>query len=282
MSYDIYTALLKMYDEFQEGSQGIVLSYDTADKNIQELRLKYALDEKAGNGDDLSKSINLLQWISENIYHNGDYNGSKIDNSIHFLDYAYRKGKDFGINCRALAITLTECLLSIGIKAHTLYLFPALPYDFDNHVITQAYIKETGQWVLLDPTFNCYIMNKENKILNAFEIRKLLADQEDIFFNKEINYNGDKYDLEEGKVYYAKNLFYFRTYDVNKFDAANKSNDVYICPKNYDIKKAQIYNIEFRIRKSGDLDYLKKWLEETRAAEYKYTTPFKLLKIFPQ
>lgn len=237
------------------------------------------MDEKIGNGDDLSKAINLLKWISENIYHNGNYDYPKEQNAINMLNDHYQKGKDFGINCKSLSRTLTGCLLSVGIKARTLFILPASPYDFDNHVITHAYLKETRQWIMLDPTYNAYLMDKDKKILNVFEIRNILANQENIFFNNEMSYNGNKFDKEELTTYYAKDLFYFETSEVSKFNETNDDKYIYIVPKNYDIKKKEITNLKYRIKKGDTQEWIPKQIENLKIRQYKYVTPIKLLEI---
>jgi hypothetical protein len=277
MSYDIYTGLLKMFNEFQENTQNLNLSYDFNNKNLQELKIKYSLDEKAGNGDDLSKVINLLNWVSENIYNGGNYNYEKPENAMNLLDDFLQKGKDYGINCRALSRTLTGCLLSIGIKARTLFIMPASPYDYDNHVVTHAYIKESKQWILLDPTYNTYLMDKDKNILDVFEIRNLLANQEYIIFSDGFNLNGDKCDIDEVKTYYAKNLFYLKTDIVSRFNEVDDRRiTVCVAPKNYNVNKWNIYNLEYRIRNGQREEWFEDQLNYFKSFHYDYITPEKL------
>jgi hypothetical protein len=277
MSYNIYTGLLKMFNEFQENTQNLNLSYDFCDKNLQELKIKYSLDEKAGNGDDLSKAINLLNWVSENIHHDGCYNYEKMENAINLLDDYFQKGKDYGINCRALSRTLTGCLLSIGIKARTLFMMPASPYDNDNHVVTHAYIKKTKQWILLDPTYNTYVMNKEKKILNVFEIRNLLANQENIIFSDKLKFSCDECNIDEIKTYYAKNLFYLKTDIVSKFNEMDDGRiTVCIALKNYNVNEWNIYNLEYRIRSGQMEEWFEDQLNYFKSFHYDYITPEKL------
>jgi hypothetical protein len=279
MSYDVFTGLLKMFDEFQENTRGIALSHDLSHENLQKLKAKYALDEKAGDGKDLSRAINLLKWVSENIHHSGMFMYEKPENAMNLLDDYYQRGKDYSINCRALSRILTECLLALGIRARTLFLMPALPYDVDCHVVTHAYIKELGRWIMLDPTFNSYVMDKNKNILNVFEIRELLKDQGYIFFNEGINHNGDEVESDFYKEYLAKNLFYLVTGETSRYGekytkAGQRGNedDVYFIPKNYDIRKASMLRWEYGEKKIDDkkfLELIKKAKQETMEEEYR-------------
>jgi hypothetical protein len=171
--------------------------------------------------------------------------------------------------------------LAIGIPARTIYIMPRSPYDEDNHVITHAFVRELNKWIMLDPSFDCYVKNKEDEILDIFEIWELLSNQEYIIFNDEIRYNEEKWqnDAPFHKEYLAKALFWFMTFKTSKYNEEEGTNRVVIAPKNYNIKKAQINNAEYRIRKRGDEKWLHDRLENINKTEYKYAVPKELLKI---
>lgn len=117
MSINVYCGLLKMFDDFSYSNYDVNFEYIHDHPKFTELKKKYPIEEVAGNGNDLSKAINLLSWLSKNVYHNGQYNNHIPNNSIDLLDYAYKGGKENGINCRSLSIILTECCLSNRIKS---------------------------------------------------------------------------------------------------------------------------------------------------------------------
>jgi len=280
MSYDVYTALLKMNDNFLESSDNVHLSYDLNDPKLQEIKQKYGLDDIAGKGNDFYKAINMLFWVSENCYHNGNYNFEKSYNAINLLEYSFQKGKDFGINCVALSTILTECLMSLGLFARTVFIMPFSPNDEDNHVVTHVYINELKKWIMLDPTYKCYVIDKNKTSLNILEIRELLANQENIEFNKEIKYNDDKreYDSNENIEYLAKNLYYFMTYEKSCFNSEKDNRIIHIIPSVFDIKKREILNIEYRIKKQGEKEWLKNWLENQKNNNYLFSQPSELIK----
>jgi len=184
MSFDVYTALLKMFDEFHVNSDGVNLCFDLNNPNFQEIKLKYNLDNIVGEGNDFSKVTNLLFWLSKNCYHNENCDNNGDLNPINLLKFSFQKGKEFGINCRCLSTILTECLLSLGFMARTMYIMPFSPYDYDNHVVTHVFINDLKKWIMLDPTYSCYVMDREKNPLNIFEIRELLANQDYIVFNR--------------------------------------------------------------------------------------------------
>lgn len=116
MGYEMFAGYLKMNTDFIAKSDDVTLSYELHDASLTELKLSYSLESIAGDGTDLSKTLNLLHWVSQNIYHDGCSRPSPEPmNAILLLKHAFQKGADFGINCRAQAIILTECLLSLGI-----------------------------------------------------------------------------------------------------------------------------------------------------------------------
>ncbi|MBC7958453.1 MAG: transglutaminase domain-containing protein, partial [Vallitaleaceae bacterium] len=160
MSYDIFTGLLKAFSLPTEGKKEIHFSYDNNHTKFCLLKSTYPIETIAGDGDDFSKAVNLLHWVSSHTYHKGDYDGTIAHNSLDLLDYAYDKGSIYGINCVALATILSECLLSIGLKARIVFLMPCSPYDGDNHVVTHVYIRQMKKWVMLDPTLNAFFSNE--------------------------------------------------------------------------------------------------------------------------
>jgi transglutaminase-like putative cysteine protease len=257
--YDLYSGINKMMGEFRDDGMNINISY-LLGADYSNLCKTYKLNEVAGTGTDFNKAINLLDWISSHIYHYGNYDNHVINTAINLFDYAFDKGERYGINCRSLSLALTECLLAIGIKARAIYIMPFSPYDFDNHVVCEAWIGEIEKWVMLDPTYNLYATL--NSIpLNILELRGLLANQEEVVYNNEANYNGTPINKDEITTYYAKDLFRFMISDIQGSDSENIEGRrlIYITPNGYDVKQFTLANIDFRIKKSGNNENLQIW-----------------------
>lgn len=280
MSFDVYTSLLRMFDEFHGNNEGIQLSYDISSPEFLKIREKYMLDNIAGKGDDFSKAKNILFWLSKNCYHNGNFNFKEETNGKNILEYSYQKGKEHGVNCSALAEALTDCFLSLGFMARTIFIMPFSPYEQDNHTVTHVYIDDMKKWVMMDPTYNCYVMNEEKEPLNIFEVRTLLANQNYIVFNEEAKYNDEKRekDSEEIKEYYAKDLFYFVISERSCYNVGQNNREIHIIPIDFDVKKREILNVEYRIKKNGNAEWLQKWLQSIKENNYMYLSPSEIIR----
>ena len=158
---------------------------------------------------------------------------------------------------------------------------PCSPYDGDNHAVTHVYIREMSKWVMFDPTFNAYFSNEQGECLGLLDLRNYLANQTPVFFNDEAKYNGDMFTAESIKgntEYFAKNLFYFQTFEKSTFgegnamgeDNASENRVIVLSPRGYDPKLTRLSNIEYRIKKYGDDPRAQSWLERAKQEEYHY------------
>lgn len=268
--FDVYSGIIKMMDEFRDDGKDISIRY-LLDADYKYLCATYKLKEIAGSKADFDKAFNLLNWISSNIYHCGSYDNHVTNTAMELLDYAFGKGEKYGINCRSLSLALTECLLAIGIKARTIYIMPFSPYDFDNHVVCEAWIGELNKWVMLDPTYNLYAAFN-NVPLNIHELRGLLANQEEVIYNNEANYNGTPINKDEISTYYAKDLFRFMICDIQGTNSENMDGRrfINISPCGYDVKKCTLANIDYRINKWGNNENLQSWRKSSETDKLIY------------
>ncbi len=95
LSYQLrlYSGLLRLYDEFDPlpDERAPNFEYEFSHPKLNRLREKYQLDLIAGAGDDWSKAMNLMKWITEHI----GYRGSVVR-----LSKLQRKNFDFSrIKC---------------------------------------------------------------------------------------------------------------------------------------------------------------------------------------
>lgn len=259
MSYDLYTSLLKMHDTFRPSDEGVYLSIDASAPELVTLCEKYDLSAIAGEGDAFIRAVRLMDWLTTHVRHDGGCNPQGLRCAMTTLEYAFDQ-PERGVNCAWLATTLTECLLSIGIPARTIYIMPFAPYDCDNHVVTQMWYAEQKCWVMLDPTTNCYVRDKVGNLLDVFGLRALLADQQEIVFNDGLRYNGQPYNAEEHRDYLAKDLFWFRVAEKSRY-AEGAGRSLTIAPEGYDPHKRELLNIRYRMRVQGDSTWLRDWLK---------------------
>ena len=258
MNYDLYTSLLKMHDTFRPTDVDVRLAIDMTAPELGHLREQYALDCIAGLGSSFDRAIRVMDWLTTHVLHNGNCNPEGKRCAMTALQYAFDQ-PERGVNCAWLATTLTECLLSLGIPARTIYIMPFAPYDCDNHVITHVWYAEKSQWVMMDPTTNCYATDPEGNLLDVFGLRARLADQQAVVFNEGMRYNGHPYEPEAHRDYLAKDLFWFRMDETSR-DSAN-SRTLTIAPIGYDPHRREVLNIQYRLRVQGDSPWLRERMQ---------------------
>jgi transglutaminase-like putative cysteine protease len=268
--FDVYSGIIKMSEGFRDDGMDITIRY-LLGADYKDLYETYKLKEIAGTNADFDRAINLMNWISSNIYHCGNYDNHVTNTAMELLAYAIGKGEKYGINCRSLSLALTECLLAVGIKARTIYIVPFSPYDFDNHVVCEAWISDINKWVMLDPTYNLFATF--NGIpLNIYELRRCLGDQEEVTYNNGANYNGTPINKNEITTYYAKDLYRFLISDIQGINSENidGQRSINITPCGYDVKKSTLANIDFRIIKSGNNENLQAWRKSSESDTFIY------------
>lgn len=69
MSYDIYTGLLKVFNLPTSDDTDVRFTYNNNHPKLNELKSIYSIASVTGDGDDLSRAISLLNWVSTHIYH---------------------------------------------------------------------------------------------------------------------------------------------------------------------------------------------------------------------
>lgn len=261
---------LKMANVFRSEFVGDI-KYPTDDDRdfYEELKGAYPILSVAGDGDDLERAIRLLKWLSANTKHKGDYDNHIENHAKPLLDYSFGKSEN-GINCAALSQALTEILLSVGIKARTVFMMPLSPYDSDNHVVVEAYSEKIGKWYMLDPTYGLYA-SYNGVPQSILEIRTLLADGERPEFNSDAHYNGEEYDIEYTYDYYAKNMYWFFVREVQGYSGIG-SRVMAIAPVGFDVKKFRLANIDYRIKLYGSNEFMIKWREDEERSEYLYVS----------
>ena len=150
--YDLYTGALRVFHDFGASNNSIEdysFSYDFNSPQYEYLKSKYHIDSVAGNGSELEKALKLLKWCSQNVLHNGGTKDVEFipKTSGDILDYAFGKGREFGVYCRLQAIVFTECCLALGIKSRILHCLPFSPNDFDTHVVSIVYIPDLSKFM---------------------------------------------------------------------------------------------------------------------------------------
>ena len=251
--YYTYIGALRVFNDFSCQTDEYAFSYDYNAPEYDNLRMKYRIDKVAGNGSELDKALNLMQWCSENVLHNGGTKDVEFipKTSVDILDYAFQKGREYGVYCRLQAIVFTECCLALGIKSRILHCLPFSPNDFDTHVVSMVYISDMAKWIMLDASNNRYFVNSDKTILSPMEIRSKLAYNDNI----ECNVPDDNY-----KMYMAKNMFYFKSPQLNTFgsDLLTEQKTIYCIPCGFDVLEREIAYCQYAIKNTPE-EFAEDW-----------------------
>ena len=220
---DVKTKLdiLKESPEYTAGNHpDICFSYaDPADSLLTLSRVRFNLDSVAGNGTDIDRIKNVLYWVHDNIPHSGS-NGLAPGARNLRNTYDSARRDSCGYNCRALAISLTEALLSLGIPSRYITCMSKdWKNDNDCHVISVAWSESLGKWIWVDPTFAAFVTDENGLLLHPGEVRYRLQHDMPLMLNEDANWN---HRYTEEKEYYldeymAKDLYLM---EANSFNQA--------------------------------------------------------------
>ena len=200
-------------------------TYQSADNpNLVALRKEFKLDSIVGQGNEVSKILNLLHWIHNLVPHEGNHKNPAVMNAMNMI--AVCKKENRGLNCRGLATVLNECYLSMGIKSRFVTCLPkdSLGIDNDCHVINMVYSKDLKKWLWIDPTFDAYVMNEKGELLSIEEVREKIINNKPLIINPDANWN---HKASEEKEYYlysymAKNLYKLQCHLNSEYDAETR------------------------------------------------------------
>lgn len=264
MNNDYIYGSLCVFDDFRAKDTGFHFTYNCHAREFDLLKEKYNIDEVAGGGSELDKVINLLAWCSKNVQHNGGLKDVEFvpKTSLGILDYSFGKGREYGVYCRLQAIVFTECCLALGIKSRILHCLPYSPYDFDSHVVSMVFLTDFNKWAMFDAGNNRYFIDDNGIPLSPFEVRNCLGNRTNLKCNVEDIHYMD---------YMAKNLFYFKSLQINTFgsDLLPNQTTVYCIPKGFDVMKREIKYCQYAIENSPaeSIDDWKQALEEFQSRD---------------
>ncbi|MDR2039510.1 MAG: hypothetical protein LBQ60_16425 [Bacteroidales bacterium] len=183
---------------------------DIRNKRIRDVKTYFKLDSVAGQGDEISKIINILNWVHNAVKHDGSHWPTCEIDAIDIYNYS-KANNGRGVNCRALAIMLNECYLSMGFKSRFITCLPKDVNDPDCHVINSVYSTTLRKWIWMDPSFNAYLKDENDNLLSIAEVRDRIIKEQPVILNEDANRNGNPQNKEWYIDYYmAKNLYWFQ------------------------------------------------------------------------
>jgi hypothetical protein len=195
---------------------------DSDNGNLKNVRETFKLDSIAGNGDDISKILNLMHWVHNSVRHDGNNFANCEFDAIDLFNYNKATGK--GINCRHLATLLNECYLSMGIQSRFITCMPKDSTDHDCHVINSVYSESLKKWIWIDPTFNAYVKDENGNFLGIEEVRARIIDGKPLVLNEDANWNNEQKQTKESYLesYMTKNLYWLKCPVNSKFNTESR------------------------------------------------------------
>ena len=212
-------SVLKKSASYAKDNKKIEFIYQPKESmNLRMVRDYFKLDSVAGQGDELSKIINLLHFAHDNIRHDGGNQAFAEMDAIDLYNYYKTTGK--GVNCRQLAISLCEMYLSMGIPARYVTCMPADSLDYECHVINTVWSEQLQKWLYIDPTMDAWVTDENGTMLSIAEVRQRLINDQPLVLCETANWNHESQQTKEYylETYMAKNLYYFVCKKLNRFN----------------------------------------------------------------
>lgn len=218
-----------------------VFTYQSAtDPNLVTLRKTLNLDSIAGKGNQVSKVINMMNWIHNLVPHDGNHGNPVVKNALSMINECKKDNR--GLNCRGLATVLNECYLSMGIKSRFVTCLPkdSLGVDNDCHVVNMVYVNDLKKWIWIDPTFAAYVRDEKGQFLGLEEVRERLIANKPLILNPEANWNHKDSQTKAHYLdyYMSKNLYKIECpvnseYDTETLNPGKKLEYVQLLPLEY-------------------------------------------------
>ena len=209
---------------------------DPSDSNLVKLRETYNLDMVAGQGDEISRIVNLMKWVNQMVRWDGKAPSPSPPNALHLLKVC--KDTNRAVNCRMMATILNEVYLSMGFKSRHISCKPKDENDSDSHVTNIVYSEMLNKWLYMDPSFAVYYTDKDGTLLNHAEIREATIRGDSLVVCIDANDNGRPYSggTTGYTRYMTKNLYRFYCPVSSEFGYESKKDDktyVYLNPLSY-------------------------------------------------
>lgn len=229
---------LQQYPSYQDDKTQIPFTYELYrwDKSLPLIN-GYNLGAAVGGKSDIDTMIILLNTVCDNFRHDGMSGMPEQLDAMSVISYYSQRG---GIECRGLAIILSEMLRTCGIPAKPVMCIPSIEPSQDCHVVVHAYSKSLGQWVMLDPTYRLILKDGAGKYVSLPMLRESLISGAPLTANENAGHNGTAFNMAFYRAYMTKNTFRFSCATNYAFGAENAAGNRthMLVPKGYPVPYA--------------------------------------------
>lgn len=221
-----HVALLRRYARFggHEGRAPVVTYAPPSDSALAALRVRYRLDEVAGNGSEFERMRNLMHWVHVTVRHDGTRPNPAAMDSRALL--AACEGDRATCNCRGLATILNEAYLAMGFPSRHLTCLPMDEKDPDCHVVNMVWSRDLRKWLYMDPTHDAWFAGAGGRPLSPREIREAMRRGEPMTLPAAPNWNGKAVGEVFYRNYMTKNFFRFSTPAESRYGYENTARPV--------------------------------------------------------
>ena len=197
---------LKKYPKYEKKGKVIPYSYalNQWDKTLPMINL-YGLDKMAEGKTDIEIMQAVMKIVNDNFDHNGDVAITDKTDPLTIIALHNEKG---GVECRGLAVILSEMLRTCGIEAKPIMCISSKE-PAECHEVVHAYSPSLNQWIMIDPTYNLMLKDKDGNYVDLPRLRQALINGEPLHANDEANYNGAPFYMPRYREYMTKNTFRF-------------------------------------------------------------------------
>ena len=185
-------------------------TYQPADApELVALRTAFKLDSIAGQGNEVSRIMEVMHWLHDLVPHDGQHDNPVVRNAMSMVAECKRDHR--GLNCRGLSTVLNECYLALGFKSRFLTCLPNDSTDTECHVINIVWSNDLKKWIWIDATHDAIVMDENGTPLGPWEVRERLIDGRTLILNPDANWNHRLSSVREEYLYnyMAKNLYRF-------------------------------------------------------------------------
>lgn len=208
VSYEDRIQDLRDFAEFSDDEETIPFFYDLGRRDLYtDLIERFDLDTLTAGYSDVRLMVVLLNWVCDNFLHDGNSGMPDERNAYALINYL--DNNPDGGNCRILAILLAEVLRLYGIEAKHITLHPKEVNGIVVHVVTHAYSRELGKWIMLDPTFRVLLQDTDGIFLDIPALRAVIADGGEFFPYGNAGRNNQPFNEESYRNFMADYLFRF-------------------------------------------------------------------------
>lgn len=226
--------ILKEYAEYGDIKCDVKFEFKFNEReNMIDIIEKYTLDELVKGKNDVETAITLMNWFCGH-YRHGDIGLPMKERTpqaiMKFADE--HKGRT---NCRGLAIALAQLIRAYNIKAFHITCSPYENPFNDCHVVVCVYCESLGKYIMLDPSANLYLKNKDSNIIGVDEFRDILITDGELFQNeKSTNWGSDgNFNLDGYRDYMSKNLIRIERYNSNYYGSDGQNGWIVLIPQKY-------------------------------------------------